>query len=63
MPEREDLSAYDVGVAFPGFEHINRFIDRRTGHVMAKILPENSALFAQIMAGGKPLMAFEDDAF
>ena len=30
---------------------------------MAKILPENSALFAQIMAGGDPLMAFEDAAF
>ncbi|MGI9489674.1 MAG: acyl-CoA dehydrogenase C-terminal domain-containing protein [Geminicoccaceae bacterium] len=30
---------------------------------MAKVLPENSALFAQIMAGAKPLMAFEDDAF
>ena len=30
---------------------------------MTKVLPENSALFAQIMAGGKPMMAFEDDAF
>lgn len=30
---------------------------------MTKVLPENSALFAQIMAGAKPLMAFEDDAF
>ncbi|MEZ5936560.1 MAG: acyl-CoA dehydrogenase C-terminal domain-containing protein, partial [Alphaproteobacteria bacterium] len=30
---------------------------------MAKILPENSALFAQIMAGADPLMAFEDAAF
>ena len=30
---------------------------------MTKILPENSALFAQIMAGGEPLMAFEDAAF
>jgi alkylation response protein AidB-like acyl-CoA dehydrogenase len=30
---------------------------------MTKILPENSALFAQIMAGGAPLMAFEDAAF
>ena len=30
---------------------------------MTKILPENSALFARIMAGAEPLMAFEDDAF
>ncbi len=30
---------------------------------MTKILPENSALFAQIMAGSEPLMAFEDAAF
>jgi butyryl-CoA dehydrogenase len=30
---------------------------------MAKILPESSALFAQIMAGGAPVMAFEDAAF
>ncbi|MGH1483235.1 MAG: acyl-CoA dehydrogenase C-terminal domain-containing protein [Geminicoccales bacterium] len=30
---------------------------------MTKILPENSALFAQIMAGAEPIMAFEDDAF
>ena len=30
---------------------------------MTKILPENSALFAKIMAGAEPLMAFEDDAF
>ena len=30
---------------------------------MTKILPENSALFAKIMAGAAPLMAFEDAAF
>jgi len=30
---------------------------------MAKILPENSALFARIMAGADPLMAFDDAAF
>jgi hypothetical protein len=30
---------------------------------MTKILPENSALFAQIMAGAKPVMGFDDDAF
>ena len=30
---------------------------------MTKILPENGALFARIMAGAEPLMAFEDDAF
>ena len=30
---------------------------------MAKILPENSALFSKIMTGSEPLMAFEDDAF
>jgi hypothetical protein len=30
---------------------------------MAKILPENSALFAQIMAGGATLMQFDDEAF
>ena len=30
---------------------------------MAKILPENSALFAKIMAGGDTLMSFEDEAF
>ncbi len=30
---------------------------------MTKILPENSALFAQIMAGAEPVMAFEDEAF
>lgn len=30
---------------------------------MAKILPENSALFAQIMAGAEPLMAFDDAVF
>jgi alkylation response protein AidB-like acyl-CoA dehydrogenase len=30
---------------------------------MTKLLPESSALFAQIMAGGKPLMAFDDAAF
>ncbi len=30
---------------------------------MAKILPESSALFAQIMAGNAPLAAFEDAAF
>jgi alkylation response protein AidB-like acyl-CoA dehydrogenase len=30
---------------------------------MTKLLPENSALFAQIMAGGRPLMAFDDAAF
>ncbi|MDH3662128.1 MAG: acyl-CoA dehydrogenase C-terminal domain-containing protein [Alphaproteobacteria bacterium] len=30
---------------------------------MTKILPENSALFARIMAGAEPLMAFEDAAF
>lgn len=30
---------------------------------MTKILPENSTLFAQIMAGAKPIMDFEDDAF
>ncbi len=30
---------------------------------MTKILPENNALFSRIMAGGEPLMAFEDDAF
>lgn len=30
---------------------------------MAKILPENSALFAQIMSGSDPVMAFEDAAF
>jgi alkylation response protein AidB-like acyl-CoA dehydrogenase len=30
---------------------------------MTKLLPENSALFAQIMAGSKPVMAFEDAAF
>ena len=30
---------------------------------MAKILPENSALFAKIMAGSESLMSFEDAAF
>ncbi|MGI9500891.1 MAG: acyl-CoA dehydrogenase C-terminal domain-containing protein, partial [Geminicoccaceae bacterium] len=30
---------------------------------MGKILPENSALFARIMAGSELLMAFEDEAF
>ncbi|HEX5078561.1 MAG TPA: acyl-CoA dehydrogenase C-terminal domain-containing protein [Geminicoccaceae bacterium] len=30
---------------------------------MSKILPESGALFAQIMAGGAPLMQFEDAAF
>jgi alkylation response protein AidB-like acyl-CoA dehydrogenase len=30
---------------------------------MAKVLPENGALFAQIMAGSAPLMQFEDAAF
>ena len=30
---------------------------------MTKMLPESGALFAQIMAGGKPLMDFEDAAF
>ncbi|MGI9420579.1 MAG: acyl-CoA dehydrogenase C-terminal domain-containing protein [Geminicoccaceae bacterium] len=30
---------------------------------MTKILPENSALFARIMAGAEPLMDFEDAAF
>jgi alkylation response protein AidB-like acyl-CoA dehydrogenase len=30
---------------------------------MTKILPESGALFAQIMAGGKPIMDFEDAAF
>jgi alkylation response protein AidB-like acyl-CoA dehydrogenase len=30
---------------------------------MTKILPENSALFAQIMAGAEPVMNFEDAAF
>jgi len=30
---------------------------------MTKILPENSALFARIMAGADPLMAFEDASF
>jgi alkylation response protein AidB-like acyl-CoA dehydrogenase len=30
---------------------------------MTKLLPENSALFAQIMAGGRPVMAFDDAAF
>jgi len=30
---------------------------------MAKILPENSALFAKIMAGSDSLMSFEDAAF
>jgi len=30
---------------------------------MAKMLPESGALFAQIMAGGKPVMEFEDAAF
>ena len=30
---------------------------------MTKILPENGALFAQIMAGSAPLMQFEDAAF
>ena len=30
---------------------------------MTKILPENSALFAQIMAGADPVMTFDDDAF
>jgi hypothetical protein len=36
----------------------------KTAHFfMTKILPENSALFAQIMAGSEPLMAFEDTAW
>jgi 3-(methylsulfanyl)propanoyl-CoA dehydrogenase len=36
----------------------------RTGRFfMAKILPESGALFAQIMAGGAPVMDFEDAAF
>ncbi len=30
---------------------------------MTKLLPENGALFAQIMAGGAPVMDFEDAAF
>jgi hypothetical protein len=30
---------------------------------MTKLLPENGALFAQIMAGSAPLMQFEDAAF
>jgi alkylation response protein AidB-like acyl-CoA dehydrogenase len=30
---------------------------------MTKLLPENSALFAQIMAGAAPVMAFDDAAF
>jgi Acetyl-CoA dehydrogenase C-terminal like len=30
---------------------------------MAKMLPESGALFAQIMAGGSSVMAFEDAAF
>jgi alkylation response protein AidB-like acyl-CoA dehydrogenase len=30
---------------------------------MTKMLPESSALFAQIMAGGRPVMEFEDAAF
>ena len=30
---------------------------------MTKMLPESGALFAQIMAGGGPLMDFEDAAF
>ncbi|HEX6111452.1 MAG TPA: acyl-CoA dehydrogenase C-terminal domain-containing protein [Geminicoccaceae bacterium] len=30
---------------------------------MTKMLPESGALFAQIMAGGKPLMDFDDAAF
>jgi alkylation response protein AidB-like acyl-CoA dehydrogenase len=30
---------------------------------MTKLLPENSALFAQIMAGSAPVMAFDDAAF
>lgn len=30
---------------------------------MTKMLPESGALFAQIMAGAKPLMAFDDAAF
>ena len=30
---------------------------------MTKMLPESGALFAQIMAGGKPLMDFEEAAF
>ncbi|MEM7483486.1 MAG: acyl-CoA dehydrogenase C-terminal domain-containing protein [Acidobacteriota bacterium] len=30
---------------------------------MTKILPENSALFAKIMAGSKPLMALEEESF
>lgn len=30
---------------------------------MAQLLPENSSLFATIMAGGSTLMALEDDAF
>ena len=30
---------------------------------MTKMLPESGALFAQIMAGGKPVMEFEDAAF
>jgi hypothetical protein len=30
---------------------------------MTKLLPESGALFAQIMAGGAPVMEFEDAAF
>jgi hypothetical protein len=30
---------------------------------MTEMLPESSALFAQIMAGGRPVMDFEDAAF
>jgi hypothetical protein len=30
---------------------------------MTKLLPENGALFAQIMAGSAPLMEFEEAAF
>jgi hypothetical protein len=32
-------------------------------YFMTKLLPENSALFAQIMAGAAPVMAFDDAAF
>jgi hypothetical protein len=30
---------------------------------MTKLLPESGALFAQIMAGAAPLMAFDEAAF
>ena len=54
------LGALADETAEPGFYEAKLGIAR---FFMTKLLPENGALFAQIMAGGAPVMEFEEAAF